>query len=131
MVTMCKSFFDNNVWRVCNITHCNRAKLFVKIFKAKYLYILIIQWRGHFCKYKEVFFLHCRTIKPVQGGILHPPKVHVSKNANMKYDRPLLKDCITTFVLFSNVFHPSCEILNLKNNFIRKNKFPTTHFLIR
>lgn len=77
------------------------------------------------------FFLHCRTIKPVQGGILHPPKVHVSKNANMKYDRPLLKDCITTFVLFSNVFHLSGEILNLKNNFIRKNKFPTTHFLIR
>lgn len=49
----------------------------------------------------------------------------------MKYDRPLLKDCITTFVLFSNVFHLSGEILNLKNNFIRKNKFPTTHFLIR
>lgn len=67
----------------------------------------------------------------MQGGILHPPKVHVSKNANMKYDRPLLKDCITTFVLFSNVFHLSGEILNLKNNFIRKNKFPTTHFLIR
>lgn len=67
----------------------------------------------------------------MQGGILHPPKVHVSKNANMKYDRPLLKDCITTFVLFSNVFHLSGEILDLKNNFIRKNKFPTTHFLIR
>lgn len=45
---------------------------------------------------------------------LQPSKVHVSKNSNIPYDRPLLNEFITTFVI--DVPHPSGVMFTFKKN---------------
>lgn len=49
-------------------------------------------------------------------AFLHPSKTKVSKNSNVFYDRPMLKEILTTFVFL-------CILFTFENIFLKENNF--------